>query len=287
MNKKALSIILVIITLAGCQGNDLDKDNKMIVDSNNAIYKESIQSFHSVNLNESVFENVNTKKPFKVGVTSHHLPVAAPFIGDFYEELLKYKREEKIAFVIGPDHPEKCQEAITTGSVVYRTGFGDIDTDEEIIQSLVDKGLVNEEPKCLEYEHSIGVQTDYLDLFLPEIKIVPIVLSSSTSDLEVKTLAEELNKYYEDSLYIVSVDFNHYRTVEQSLRYDEQTRKAINTLDPAGIEIDHVDSPPSLKLGFELAKLNDKKARIFGETNSYAFTGQYSNTTSYFNVAFE
>ncbi len=283
-------LILSLVALAGCQGyagvdspfqesslQSIEVGN-LVIDSNNSKYKLAIE--RSFSRPESIEESTS-----RIGITSHHLPVAADFVGEFYEQFLS--DEDDLFIVIGPDHPEKCEDVFSTGDHDYKTNFGLLESEPSIVEELVESGFVNMEPGCFEKEHSIGVQADYIKMTNPEARIVPISVSSSAGNKESRELAKFLTKYYDEAKFVISVDFNHYRTVNQAGVYDQETREAIMSMDVEDLKIDNVDSPPSLLIGVELARLMKKDPEIIGYTNSYEYTGHYANTTSYFNVLFQ
>lgn len=285
---RVLAIVCISTILVGCQDStppssvSLEEAESLILDSNNSKYKLAIkQSITKIERNEEALES-------RIGITSHHLPVASEFVGEFYNEFLGVRNEEiKTIVVIGPDHPEKCEGRFTSGVVAYKTNFGLLESNKSLVGELLKSDLINEEPSCMEKEHSIGVQADYISYLVPEAQIVPITVSSSATVEETNQVAGILSRFYDEALFIVSVDFNHYRTEAQAQVYDQETIDAIESMSVNDLTIDNVDSPPSLRVGVELARLNEAKPRIFGYTNSYEYTGHHANTTSYFNVLFE
>ena len=262
------------------------EENRMTINSNNRRYKDII--FRSVNFArlQNQYEEIENNN-FKVGVTSHHLPIAVTFIGDFYN-FLQENTSSKTIVVIGPDHPEKCNGKINTGLVNYDTAFGKLSVDVDLYTYLSEFKGINLEDKCLLNEHSIGVHADYIRLLWGEdVKFLPITISSSLDDKRVNYLSLYLSQI-EDAIFIISVDFNHYRTVDVAYKFDMDTKNILETFDPTRLKIDHVDSPPSLKIGMKIAEIfNRKNANILDHKNSYDFTGQKSNTTSYFSISFE
>lgn len=304
MHKNLILVMLSLIILTGCSGgfqasvldvensissgNKSDKDmevftdlsHKLVINSNNHRYRKLVQT--SVKKLETSKENFSG-----IGVTSHHLPIAAQFIGEFYEYLQTNTNIKNIV-VIGPDHPEKCLGRLNTANVVYDTGFGKLEVDDELFDFVAGFKGINIEDKCFLNEHSIGVHADYIKrIWGDTVKFVPITVSSSLEDNVVNNLADYLSQM-EDTYFLISVDFNHYRDAEVADKYDLETIDIINNFDVKRFKIDHVDSPPSLKLGMRLAEIFEtKNPVIFGHKNSYDYTGQRSNTTSYFNISFE
>lgn len=280
--------MFLITILTGCGDSNLNasivapEPSPLVLDSNNSKYRVAIK--------QSIIEpNLDTEAPVsRIGITSHHLPVASDFIGEFYRDFLQGENQNaKTVVVIGPDHPEKCGGKFTTGWVNYDTNFGLVESNRSIVGELIKSKLISNEPECLSREHSIGVQADYIAYLMPEAKIVPLTVSSSATIDETRKIADVLKRFYQEALFVISIDFNHYRTVDQSEVYDQETIAAIESMNVDDLVIDNVDSPPSLRIAVELARSVKASPKIFGYTNSYEFTGQFGNTTSYFNVLFE
>lgn len=271
--------------------DEVDFEEQVVIDSNNFKYKNAIEhSWQGLGLDYGEANKGNSDNKPRIGITSHHLPVAADFVAEFYYRFLvgdisEYNGETFV--VIGPDHPEKCEGIFTSGKVKYKTNFGLLESDERIVGELFKSGLVNKEAECLEREHSIGVQADYIKMLMPDAKIVPVTVSSSATVEDSLKLSKVLNRFHNEAYFVVSVDFNHYRTEEQAQTYDQETIQAIESMQVDDLSIDNVDSPPSLRIAVELSRLTGSKPEVFGYTNSYEYTGHHANTTSYFNVLFE
>lgn len=276
--KKLVTLMFMLGALAGCQGPNAA--DEVVLTTLNAEYHEIIEEafIH--------FTDYEDQRPFKIGVTSHHLPVAVQLVADFWHHLIETGSQAPTFVVIGPDHTEKCLSSVTSGNITYQTSFGKVETDQVILADLASAGL-DTSGYCLETEHSLGVQADYIAYLFPESKILPIAFSATTPQSSLIKVADVLEKHAEQITVITSVDFNHYRSADQADEYDAQTRLMIEDLDADLASIDNVDSPPSLQLAFILAeRFGYDEAVILEELNSYVVTGSFENTTGYFNVSF-
>ena len=291
-----LVLVLVILILrlphfSGVAFLDFGKTKTIIIEPG------AQKEFHSSNFFElkdliiKTFEkieagNSNNNYSAKIGITSHHLPTALPFISSFYKKLANSIAPNQTFVIIGPDHLEKCRTKIATTKISYLTPFGVVEIDQEVKDKLLQVGASLDD-SCFENEHSIGVQTVFIKYLFPDAKIVPLLFSASTDKESLDQVAEELSSYGDKIKVIISADFSHYQTQNRAKQLDSESEQMIKNLEVTSLDIDHVDSPPAIKLAILLAqKLGVTKPKILGRANSFDFTGIPENTTGYLNVLF-
>lgn len=224
------------------------------------------------------------KKPF-IGITSHHLPTAAPLIDDFFRRLKKTRPQIKTFVIIGPDHFEKCRnKSVLTGETL-NTSFGKITINKKLASELVKSG-VREEKSCFNGEHAIGVEANYIKKFFPQAQAVPILLSFSAKSRNFNEISKVLIRNRNDIFILQSTDFAHYVDADQASSIDAMSRKMILDLKGDSFSLKQIDSPASIKLVLGLVKSLRLKPKIIGHKNSFYFDGNFANTTSYFSVFF-
>jgi poly-gamma-glutamate synthesis protein (capsule biosynthesis protein) len=222
----------------------------------------------------------------QIGITSHHLPTALPLIVDFYEKLKNMAGPREVFVILGPDHFEKCQSPITTSKIPYLTPFGQLAVDEQIVEEVIRVGAFIDD-KCFENEHSVAVQTIFIKYLFPNAKIVPILFSANTANQAVVQLADKLSLYKDRVIVIASLDFSHYKKVDEAIEIDAESEKMIKNLDTTLLDIKHLDSPPVIDLVILLAKkFNATQLEFFKRANSFDFTGETENTTGYISAIF-
>ena len=236
-------------------------------------------------IENSLAKTVRSKKPVpNAGITSHHLPTAAPLIAEFYLTLKSRRPEIKKFIVIGPDHFEKCRSDFSISAEKIITSFGDLKPDKKIVADLKKTGA-SEDLKCFNGEHAIGVEANFIKKLYPDASLTPIMLAYRARGRNFSQLIKYLAEH-KDIFVIASLDFSHYLTKDQAERIDEETQKKIKNLDSRWLELKNVDSPATLKLMFDLARKKGEKAEIISHKNSADFDGDKSYTTSYFDVFF-
>ncbi len=220
-----------------------------------------------------------------MGVSAHHLPVASPLIGEFYKTLLVNKGPRDVFVIVGPDHYEKCKANFAVTDLAYETPFGLLETDKEIVGKIQQSGAsVNDE--CFVNEHSMAVHANYIKYLYPNARIVPIIFSVKSTEVEKRRVMEVILKQDKNVFILGSIDFNHYHNVHTADVSDAKASDAILKLNSSAIVQDMLDSPVSMKLLLDMAREKKLNPKITRNANSYEFTGQPENTTSYMNILF-
>jgi MEMO1 family protein len=247
-------------------------------------FKEDVKK----NLSKGENDQANLRdKTLQIGITSHHLPVAAPLIASLYKGFSISKGPRDTFVILGPDHFEKCKSRIALTEIGYTTPFGEIGINQEMLEKIQKQGF-GVDNDCFEGEHSISVQAIFIKNLYPEAKIVPIVFSSGTSEEEINKLAETLFEFKEEISIVVSVDFSHYNSYEEAKLLDRKSEKMIREMNGDSLKLKYVDSPPAVKTALILAeKMGYNGAKVLSRGNSYEFTGKKELTTGYMSIIFQ
>ena len=222
------------------------------------------------------------------GVIPHHL-VASPLIADFFQKI--QTQEVTKIILIGPNHYERGDYPVLSAFADWETPFGVLKIDQAAYRQLGQLSFVGQNHKVLENEHSISGILPFIKYFLPDVKILPLIVKQHLSFEERKRLFEQLAPMIDDSTVIVaSVDFSHYLSVPESFEKDEETIKAIesnNFEQILSMNSDYMDSPESIVILGQLMKTNEKTPKVLNHSNAGEITGNFSvPTTSYFELAF-
>ncbi len=207
-------------------------------------------------------------------------------IADFFSRLSVQK--PKTLIILGPDHNEKGKAKSITSSYYWQSKFGLVEPNSGIIKDLGMK----EDNEVLLSDHSAAGLMPFIKYYLPQVKVVPILLSGRTTQDEAKVLAKKLSRFLDDSTVIVAaVDFSHYLSAEKAQKKDEETLKVIESFNYSrlfGFNNDYLDSPASI--GVILMTVEEKgktKMEVLHHTNS---SDQQVNkdvpTTGYLSMVF-
>lgn len=234
----------------------------------------------------------NFTKPdssFRGGIVPHHLFVSF-IIADFFHRLSI--QNPTTIILLGPNHYEKGSFEALTSLYNWDTAFGIVKPDENLARILIDKNLVAIDEETLPNDHALSALMPYIKYYMPNAKVVPILLSKKFTKEKSEVLVDNLSKLAKENIVIIaSVDFSHYLTNSQAKEKDEISLEVMKDFDYRRLysfNSDHLDSPPSIgTLLMFIQKLNTTNMDILYHTNS----GELQNnnqieTTSYFSIFF-
>lgn len=194
--------------------------------------------------------------------------------------------------IIGPNHFETGRSKFLTSTGSWETPFGFVHPDIPVIQQLVASGLLVDDPGALDGEHSIGAIMPYLKYYVPEVQVIPIVLSAYISLDEISSLRDTLAPHLNESTTVIAaVDFAHYLTSEQSNINDSHTLSLIessNYSELITLSSDYTDSPGSLILFDQLMNtVPEVQHTVTGHTNASDLLNKPTGeNTSYFSIVY-
>ena len=221
------------------------------------------------------------------GIIPHHL-LPSFIIADFFKKIAT--DEQKTVFIIGPNHYERGYNNAITSDWAWETPFGKVDSDCFVIDSLKNDGLISVENESIDEEHSVGALLPFLKHYLPNARVVPIVLSRETTVSDINKIVNGINDS-SNAVFIASVDFSHYLRSDSAQSNNDDTLDAIKKHDYSKLlsfDDSHIDSPQSVVLLMKLMdKFDAKKIITSYNTNSGILLGDDNiDVTSYLGISF-
>ena len=226
----------------------------------------------------------------KSGIVPHHL-LAGRMIAGFFKVLAA--DPPKLVVVLAPNHKRSGMTDLHTSALNWETPFGVLEADSSAAVSLAKTLKAAESRSIMEEEYSISGLVPYIKHYLPEAKILPVLLhggyGKENSERLGSFLAENLKG--KKAVILASVDFSHYLPVDRADRMDEVTLQALENMDAEKISHmgnDNLDSPPSIiALLTAMESMQAKDFKLLGHNNSSRITGSGADyTTSYFTAVF-
>lgn len=232
-----------------------------------------------------------TPTPYHVsgGIVPHHL-FAGFIIADFLARLSIQKPTTII--LLGPNHYERGNFKALTSLYNWDTPFGLVNPDDQFINRLIEQNLVKVDEETLPDDQSLSGIMPFIKYYLPNVKVVPILLSGGLTKDESQVLANSLSNFItKDAVVIAPVDFSHYLTSAQAKEKDEVTLQLLKEFNYRRLYLlnnDHLDSPPSIGvLLMIMQKLEATKVDVLFHTNSGELQNdEYLQTTSYFSITY-
>ena len=215
------------------------------------------------------------------GIVSHHL-LTADDMGKFFAEFTD--QSVSTIVMIGPNHFSIDEPRIAVSRQAYETPWGEVLPDLTVIDDLIKTGIMTHNENPFIYEHSISAVVPFVAHYLPDTKLVSIILRSESDPWQLDQLVEELLEILpKDSIVVASVDFSHHLNRLGSSFHDVASRSAIRSFDLERVLNLEIDSPPSIYTLLSYLELKRSGKMSLLNTNSTQYTGNEASedVTSY------
>ena len=138
----------------------------------------------------------------------------------------------KTVVIVGTSHREEIAGCSIYPEGGYETPLGIAKIDKILAQKIAGDSGFGYNPAAHRTEHSIEVQVPFIQMVLPQAKIVPILMGSPTQDA-VLTLANSLTRILggTNTLVVVSTDLSHYYSKSKANAIDAQTIALLKSFD--------------------------------------------------------
>jgi AmmeMemoRadiSam system protein B len=230
------------------------------------------------------------KKTDALGLVSPHAGYV--FSGKVAGSCFSRVKLTKTVVILGPNHTGiGAPFSIMTGGT-WQMPLGNVEIDSVLgANVLKGSGYIEEDASAHEYEHSIEVQLPFLQFFLPEVKIVPIVIGG-TDFSAYKEIGEAIAKAIKETgqkvLVVASSDMSHYEPREKAQEKDKSAIDAMLKLDPEELvkrvnelNITMCGYGPAAAMLCAVKELGAKKAELIKYETSGDVSGDYSSVVGY------
>lgn len=249
---------------------------------------EGIEKAKKIN-KQSFSSNKSAAYKITGGIIPHDLDVGF-VLADFFNRLSWQKPATII--LLGPNHYEKGNFKALTSLYGWDTPYGVVKPDEFIINSLVNHNLIHVDEQTLPNDHAVAGSMSFIKYYMPEAKVVPILLSGTMTENDSEKLADNLKDFIKENVVIIApVDFSHYLTNQHAKQKDEITLNVLKNFDYRQLfsfNNDYLDSPPSIgTLLMVMQKLNITNMDLLDHNNTGEIQkNEYIQTTSFFEIAY-
>lgn len=233
----------------------------------------------------------NSISPFpdaKAIVVPHHL-IVCPETAAVFEATSP--TEPKIIILLGTDHENRGKSDLTTTDIGFDTPYGKLPIDKFALSALLASHEITLDQSLFDNEHSISTIVPFIKHSFPEAQIVPIAMNSHVDRYSAEKLGQLLHEVLPtDALLIASIDFSHYKTLEEADIDDQYTATVIHSQNFDKIYSIEADSPAALfTVMTYLTKRNGLNLSYEYHTNSASYTNKPNtpSTTSHFYWIYE
>jgi MEMO1 family protein len=209
----------------------------------------------------------------------------------------------KTVVIAGPSHYVSFQGAALFCGESVETPLGEIPVDVEACRFLMDYDEhLAEIPQAFSREHSVEVHFPFVQKYLPDARVVPVVMGQGNQK-SAQPLAEALLKLWAQKkfLFVASSDLSHFPDYETAKKGDEEFLKALLTGDERIVEeadrrilsqghpnydCTHCGKEPVATLMRFARGAGAKDIQLIAKRNSGDVTGDRSRVVGYATVAF-
>lgn len=121
----------------------------------------------------------------------------------------------------------------------WRTPLGTVEIDASFAQRWADEcAVLSADPESHAAEHSLEVQIPFLQIRNPDVRIVPLMVSTHEEqilDRAGRALADTVRQTRHGVLLVASTDMTHFETQASAEAKDREAIEAILALDPDGL----------------------------------------------------
>jgi AmmeMemoRadiSam system protein B/AmmeMemoRadiSam system protein A len=168
-------------------------------------------------------------KPLKAIIMPHAGYIYSGWTAAHAALVLKKNRFPKV-ILLGPDHFIGIKNGAICDAAAYQTPLGKINLHQDVAKLRRQPALFQSLPVSREKEHSLEVILPFLQTYLGEFELVPIIVGPA----DIGPLADALNPLVDDdTLLVISSDLSHFLAYSEALAIDRQTINAIMNLTPA------------------------------------------------------
>jgi len=200
--------------------------------------------------------------------------------------------------IIGPSHTGHGKPFSVMVEGTWKTPLGEVEIDSELARQIVSASeYVQEDNKAHEEEHAVEVQIPFLQYFKPDVRIVPIILTSAPTAIyrEIgRGIARAIKAVKREAIILASGDMTHYEPHETAKEKDMQAVEAMLELDEDELARRYKNLPismcafgPVVCLVSAAKEMGANEAELVKYQTSGDSSGDYSAVVGYAGVIFK
>jgi AmmeMemoRadiSam system protein B/AmmeMemoRadiSam system protein A len=202
-----------------------------------------------------------------------------------HASLVLKKNQFSKVILMGPDHKIGIRNGAICDVAAYQTPLGRIDLHADTAKLRRQPGLFQPLPVSMDQEHSLEVILPFLQTYLGQFELVPIIVGRA----DVGSLAEALGVIRDDhTLLVVSSDLSHFLDYPDAVSMDRETVQGVIDLNSAILasrDRRACGAMPLLIL-MEIASRNNWQPVLLHYSNSGDTAGSRSRVVGYTTIAF-
>lgn len=194
-------------------------------------------------------------------------------------------RQYRKVILLGPDHRVGFKNGSISDVKAYQTPLGLVRLHSEAVKLRLHTGLFHPAITSDRYEHSLEAIIPFLQTYLKEFELIPIVMGPT----DIQQMADVIDPLLDqDTLLVISSDLSHFLPYTAATERDRQTLDLILNQQPARLinrENSACGKIPILVL-LELARRHQWNSDLLHYSNSGDTAGDKDRVVGYAAMAF-
>ena len=227
---------------------------------------------------------IPTNKALKAIIMPHAGYIYSGWTAAHASLVLKKNQFSKV-ILIGPDHFIGIKNGAICDVVAYQTPLGKIDLHEDTAKLRRHPDLFRPLPVSKDKEHSLEVILPFLQTYLGEFQLVPVVVGRADIGRFSDALETIMDRH---TLLVVSSDLSHFLTYSEAAALDRETIGAIVNLSPDRLinKDNRACGVMPILILMEIARHNHWQPVLLHYSNSGDTAGSRSRVVGYAAIAF-
>ena len=226
------------------------------------------------------------------GVVPHHL-LAEKIIDKFFKYISSQGKVENI-ILLSPDHFQSAVINHNHSFITYdhkpdNEFFSGLAFNAVLFDALSREIKLTGNRSAITYDHGITNLLPFIKKYLPETKILPILIPKETTQIQIEELVEAIDKNTSLSTVIIaSVDFSHYLPQNAADFHDKKSMRVLLNFEQDKFKNIEVDCWQALYAIRYFAKLRDREIPLIIDhkcANDFLDL-ESEETTSYFSLVY-
>ncbi|MFH1045962.1 MAG: AmmeMemoRadiSam system protein B [Candidatus Omnitrophota bacterium] len=235
------------------------------------------------------FIEKKVKKENALGIVAPHAGYmySGPVAGACYSRI----RVTPTVVIIGPNHTGMGEPFSLMSKGTWQMPLGNVEINTELAEAIRRRSkYLQQDSQAHLHEHSIEVQIPFLQYFLPEVRIVPLILAGADFAVyaEIGAAIAGAIKENKPALIVASSDMTHYLPHEKAKSLDALAIERILKLDVQGL-LDLVKEKNISMCGYgpvacmlsAVKELKGRGAQLIKYQTSGETGGDYSSVVGY------
>jgi len=209
---------------------------------------------------------------------------SGPIAASAYVRIAALADRVRRVLLLGPSHRVYVDGLAVPSAEVFVTPLGEIPIDCEALERALTLPQVHVLDAAHRDEHSLEVQLPFLQKVLGDFELAPF----SVGEASVQDVSEVLDLLWggEETLIVVSSDLSHYYDYETARRLDAATSRAIEALDPSGLDSESACGRIPVRGLLDRARRRGLHARTLDLRSSGDTAGSHDQVVGYGAYAF-